>query len=748
MNNNFENENNGLQNPPPQNPQNEPQPTIDFPIVQNSGDGFDGYSDYDPSLEMRQRQQGPFTREQLKHNLRSSGFDESSVNHFDDTVVGNYHIQNQPTQTGGQLPTPPVPPQFQPQQQPQQQPTATPLVEQQAGALNPGVAAPQQQRAPGKRGLVPPKNQGQRPSGQPPMQRPGQVPPQRPPMGSGAPTQLNQQNPANVSKTTNPLQTPGQRPQPTPQPTPQQKSPMQPVQQPASPIGAAEEASSPDISDMFASAQPPQTPSVEVSAQTEVKDVAQQAEPEIYGHEGEGGPTLTEQIQKVKTVPLRGFGDMDEEDKKPKATKGTVSRKGVSSKEVDKQNEKQGLLEKQLDKESTRSRNTLDRDDEDEIEWVETKKGKRKNKKDKAKKAKIKGFDDDDFDVKRSSRGAKSAVVMLSVVCLLLLGAIVVLYLDFARTVNEKDLEISNAYLQTSPDTTAPGEAYPTEPYATVSDMIATSHDVNSLTEFMQRYNPDSIVYTDTDLRELVYVPVDPNLPKSEWDYSYLTAEDPDNMSRAYIDPTTGFTGIMGIDVSEYQGDIEWDKVAENGVEYAIIKVGARGYETGDLIDDPKFEENVEGAIDAGIHVGVYFFSTATTVEESIEEAKYTIEKLGDYDIKYPVVIDIEELSARKPEMTIAERTDNVIAFCEEVKAAGYIPMIYSGQQFFIRYLDLSRLLDYDLWFAQYFVNRPFFPYRHTMWQYTASGVIPGITENTVDLNIGFFDYSTIVTGP
>ncbi len=745
MSNNFENENMGFQNPAPQNPQNEPQPTADFPIVQNSGDGFDGYSDYDPSLEMRQRQQGPFTREQLKHNLRSSGFDESSVNHFDDTVVGNYHIQNQPNQGVGQPPSPPATPQFQPQQAPQQPQQPTPFVEQQqAGALNPGAPSPSQTGAPGKRSLVPPKNQGQRPSGQPPMQnRQGQVPPQRPPMGSGAQNPQNPQNFANVSKTSNPLQAPGQRPQPTPQQAPQ------PPQKPASPIDAPEQASSPDISDMFASAQPTpqQTPSVEKSA--EPNDVAQKAEPEIYGHEGEGGPTLTEQIQKVKTVPLRGFGDMDEDDKKPKATKGTVSRKGVSSKEVDKQNEKQGLLEKQLDKENTRSRNTLDRDDEDESEWVETKKGKRKKKKDKANKAKIKGFDDDDdFDVKRSSRGAKSAVVMLSVVCILLLGAIVALYLDFARTVNEKDLEINNAYLQTSPDTTNPGEAYPTEPYATVADMIATSHDVNSLTEFMQRYNPDNIVYTDTDLNELVYVPVDPNLPKSEWDYSYLSAEDPDNMSRVYTDPATGFTGIMGIDVSEYQGDIEWDKVAQNGVEYAIIKVGARGYETGDLIDDPKFEENVEGALAAGIHVGVYFFSTATTIEESIEEAKYTLEKLGDYDIKYPVVIDIEELSARKPEMTIAERTDNVIAFCEEVKAAGYIPMIYSGQQFFIRYLDLSRLLDYDLWFAQYFVNRPFFPYRHTMWQYTASGVLPGITENTVDLNIGFFDYSAIVTGP
>ncbi len=718
MNQNNENFNNQQNQPPFENqPQydNQPQPTADFPMIQNVADGFDGYSDYDPSLEMRQRQQGPFTREQLKHNLRSSGFDESSVNHFDDTVVGNYTPAPTPPQQQvlGQNPQPVAQDDFVPAIFPGQ-----PV--QQGGAL---------QQTPGQA------------PGQPPRQPQQQQPQQQqvsPPKGSqpgmrGAPP--NPQKVANAYQNA----TPGQpRPSRPGRPMPK-RQPLDVQTKDTAPQEAPEKAASPELNDMFSFAEKQETAKQETTKQ---EATASDDKTLIYGHDSDGGPTLTEQIKKVNTVPLRGFGDPEKTDN-PKATKGTVSRKGVSSKEVDKENEKQGLLEKELGKETGRSRKTLDRDDEDD--WVETKKGKRKNKK----KSKIKGFDDDDdgADIRPSSRGAKSAVVALSIVCILLLAALSALYLDYARTHNELTGALDNAYLDQS-TTEVPQEQLPTEPYATVSDMIATASEVNTLTEFMQRYNPDFIVYTDTDINDLVYVPVDKNLPQSDIDYTYVTLPDPDNKSRAFNDPNTGLTGIMGIDVSEYQGDIDWAKVAESGVKYAIIKVGARGYETGDLIDDPTFEENVEGALAAGIHVGVYFFSTATTVEEAVLEAQYTLDKIKDYDIKYPVVIDIEELSARKPEMTVAERTDNTIAFCEEVKAAGYIPMIYSGQNFFAEYLDMSRILDYEIWFAQYGVNRPFFPYRHAMWQYTASGVIPGIEENTVDLNIGFVDYASIVVGP
>ena len=143
-----------------------------------------------------------------------------------------------------------------------------------------------------------------------------------------------------------------------------------------------------------------------------------------------------------------------------------------------------------------------------------------------------------------------------------------------------------------------------------------------------------------------------------------------------------------GIDVSTFQGDIDWEKVKNTDIEFAMIRLGFRGYENGKIVLDSKFERNMEGSLNAGLDTGVYFFTEALTEEEAIEEAEFVIENLKDYKINMPVVIDVEESAniekTRTRELTVNQRTKNVIAFCERIKQAGYDVMIYGNLKSFM----------------------------------------------------------------
>lgn len=160
-----------------------------------------------------------------------------------------------------------------------------------------------------------------------------------------------------------------------------------------------------------------------------------------------------------------------------------------------------------------------------------------------------------------------------------------------------------------------------------------------------------------------------------------------------------------GIDVSKYQGEIDWEKVADDDVEYAFIRLGIRGYSEGEIMEDETFEDNIKGARQNDIDVGVYFFTQATSVEEAEEEAQYVLDTIEPYKVTYPVVIDVEAVNnsdARTKELTKEERTEYCIAFCEMIKNAGYTPMIYGNLKTFMLLLDLEQLEEYEKWFALY----------------------------------------------
>lgn len=198
-----------------------------------------------------------------------------------------------------------------------------------------------------------------------------------------------------------------------------------------------------------------------------------------------------------------------------------------------------------------------------------------------------------------------------------------------------------------------------------------------------------------------------------------------------------------GIDVSKFQGEIDWKSVKEDGVEYAFIRVGIRGYESGEIVLDESFEDNVKGALKQNIDVGVYFFTQAVNEEEILEEADFVIENLADYPINYPVVIDVEQVEsskARTKDLTAEERTKLIITFCEKIKEAGYTPMIYGNLKTFVLLLDITQLEAYEKWYAYYSTDEFYYPYDFSVWQYSDKGKVAGIDAD-VDLNISFKDW-------
>lgn len=193
----------------------------------------------------------------------------------------------------------------------------------------------------------------------------------------------------------------------------------------------------------------------------------------------------------------------------------------------------------------------------------------------------------------------------------------------------------------------------------------------------------------------------------------------------------------LGLDISEHQPVVDWEQVREAGIEFAILRIGYRGYTEGKLFPDSCFAHHLAAARDAGLDVGVYFFSQAVTPAEAEEEAHYLLGILNQQSLDFPVVFDWEFVSdddARTATMDARTLTDCALAFCQTIEQNGYRAMIYFNQDQALHSYILDELGSYDFWLAMY--DTPMtFPYRVQMWQYTASGTVPGIDDN-VDLNL------------
>lgn len=194
-----------------------------------------------------------------------------------------------------------------------------------------------------------------------------------------------------------------------------------------------------------------------------------------------------------------------------------------------------------------------------------------------------------------------------------------------------------------------------------------------------------------------------------------------------------------GIDVSKWNGEIDWDKVKNAGVEFAIIRAGYRGSVSGSLVQDPRFEENMRGAQAAGIPTGVYFFTQAVNEVEAVEEASMVLELLRKYKVEFPVFIDTEGAggNGRADGLDVETRTLVCEAFCRTIENAGYTAGVYGSRNWYNNRLETKRLDNYFIWLAEY-RSVPLYQGYYGMWQYTSKGKIDGIDGN-VDLNIYYY---------
>ena len=220
--------------------------------------------------------------------------------------------------------------------------------------------------------------------------------------------------------------------------------------------------------------------------------------------------------------------------------------------------------------------------------------------------------------------------------------------------------------------------------------------------------------------------------------------------AKYYFDKDGALSSKVGIDVSTYQGDINWTQVKADGVDFAFIRLGARGWGTaGTMFTDAKYEANMKGSIAAGVDRGVYFFSQAINVAEAKEEAQYVLDRIKGYAVTYPVVIDMENPPDKeaRTQALVGKKTlctDIAIAFCDAIKAAGYYPMVYTGASWATSNMEPARLKEkYDIWLAQYNTTVTY-PVPYTIWQYTSKGAVAGIAGN-IDRNIGLKDYAKII---
>lgn len=195
----------------------------------------------------------------------------------------------------------------------------------------------------------------------------------------------------------------------------------------------------------------------------------------------------------------------------------------------------------------------------------------------------------------------------------------------------------------------------------------------------------------------------------------------------------------VGIDVSKWNGSIDWDKVKNAGVEFAIIRAGYRGSVTGALVEDPYFAANMKGAAASGVQTGVYFFTQAVNEVEAVEEASAVLQLIREYQLDYPVFIDTEGAggSGRADGLDADARTKICEAFCRTIVNAGYEAGVYASRNWYNENLYVDQLGHYRIWLAEY-RSRPLYQGYYDMWQYTSKGSIDGIDGN-VDMNIRYF---------
>jgi len=339
---------------------------------------------------------------------------------------------------------------------------------------------------------------------------------------------------------------------------------------------------------------------------------------------------------------------------------------------------------------------------------------------------------------------SKALAIILVVIGLMAISLLSVYYLmnerqrELEKQVLELEQELNTRYTETELNykiEQSVEEASEDTRQAMLSDAKEMLLETNSSIKVIRHYYPEDLVVVSGG--KFNFIPIRDDLKKHNYDESKLVFSEDGEVTYQNGD----VKGIKGIDISQYQGDIDWEKVAADGVEFAFIRTGYRGYKTGKMAEDGTVLDNIQGAYKAGVDVGLYFFSQAINEQEAVEEAEWVIDLVRDYSdmISYPIVFDLEKMSpdsARMNALNAEERTKCAIAFLDRIADEGYKPMLYGNLEMFGVLAEFDKLEAYDKWFA-YYDDCIYFPYDFQIWQYTDSGSVDGIAGN-VDLDICF----------
>ena len=234
---------------------------------------------------------------------------------------------------------------------------------------------------------------------------------------------------------------------------------------------------------------------------------------------------------------------------------------------------------------------------------------------------------------------------------------------------------------------------------------------------------------------------ISPQIPKCEYDFTNLYNQS----GRLKYFEGDKCTSYFGIDVSKDNSYIDFNKVKKDGVSFVMIRLGSRGYQTGQLSVDEYFRDNIKRANDAGLDVGIYFVSQALTEDEAREEAQFVIDNILGYQVTYPIALVMQPVKndkARSDALSKKDRTTVMRAFLKAIKDKGYVPIVYGTKRSLFKDIDLSKIVgDYDIWLSDTGSDYPDYPYRYAMWQYSYKGSVDGVSGD-VTYNISFVDYA------
>lgn len=340
---------------------------------------------------------------------------------------------------------------------------------------------------------------------------------------------------------------------------------------------------------------------------------------------------------------------------------------------------------------------------------------------------------------KGTSRGGKIILTILAcaAVFLLILYMVLVLRKDRAEDVLSEQSG-NRTYTQQELDeriAQAVQEAKEEEAGRILGGIRKSLSEGMAVAKSLRPFYPDEVVVATSG--RIRFFPIQDGIKKNQYQSDNVAVLD--NGELQYVE-NGQVLSHKGIDVSYHQGEIDWKQVAEDGVEFAVIRAGLRGYGTGRVVPDEQFENNVKGAIANGIKVGVYFYSQSVNEDEVLEEAALVLEMIAPYKITGPVVYDAEKVAdSRTSRLTMDERTSMTRSFCKMVEDAGYRPMVYLNMDTAFSAVDLMQLEEYDKWFAHY-GDEMYYPYEYKIWQYSEKGTVKGISGE-VDLNISFEDW-------